>query len=46
MECWKKYRKLNFVRKTMLKPDSNIAKKVLHNEMLSQMNGLATMEDQ
>ena len=41
MEWRIKYRKLNFVRKTMLKPDSNIAKKVLHNEMLSNINGLA-----
>ena len=37
-----KYKKLNFVRSTMLKHSSNIAKRVLNQELLQKINGLAT----
>ena len=42
MEWRIKYKKLNFVRGIMLKPSSNITKKILYQEFLNKIDGLAT----
>ena len=42
MEWRIKYKKLNFVRSLMLKPGTNLTKKVLKQELLHKIDGLAT----